>query len=123
MTEIAIEASQIVSRLEQVAEGATLSDAAFAQPTVFLGLEQKKSTEIINIIEGLIYGDENSDTGTFPILDDIGKLVVISHSIAAYIGGLDRPKLKKISTRLTTDASRWTSQMFGYLFIYFLVFK
>lgn len=110
---MAIEASQIVSRLEQVAEGANLSDAAFTQPTVFLGLEQKKSSEIMSIIEGLIYGDENSDSISFPVLDDAGKLVVISHSIAAYIGGLDRSRLKKISTRLTTDTSRWASQMFG----------
>lgn len=46
--EIAIEASQIISRLEQVAEG-NVSDAAFNQPTVFLGLDQKRPEEIIQV--------------------------------------------------------------------------
>lgn len=46
--EIAIEASQIISRLEQVAEG-NVSDAAFNQPTVFLGLDQKRPEDIIQV--------------------------------------------------------------------------
>lgn len=113
MPEIAIEASQIVSRLEQVAEGATLNDAAFSQSTVFLGLEQKKSSDIMNIVEGLIHGEDNNDSNHVPSLDDIGKLVITSHTIAAFCGGLEKTRLKKISTRLTTDTSRWVSQMFG----------
>lgn len=111
MAEIAIEASEIVSRLEQVAEGANLNDAVFSPPTVFLGLEQRKTTEILNTVEGLINSDDDGNTSL--ALDDIGKLVVVSHSIATFCGGLERPKLKKLSTRLTTDTSRWISQMFG----------
>lgn len=111
MAEIAIEASEIVSRLEQVAEGANLSDAAFSPPTVFLGLEQRKTTDILSTIEGLINTDDDGNS-TLP-LDDIGKLVMISHSIASFCGSLEKPRLKKLSTRLTTDTSRWISQMFG----------
>lgn len=48
MGEIAIEASQIISRLEQVAEG-NIPDAAFNQPTVFLGLDQKRPEDIIQV--------------------------------------------------------------------------
>lgn len=113
MAEIAIEASEIVSRLEQVAEGANLNDVAFSSPTVFLGLEQRKNSEIINTIEGLISSEDDSNTHTG--LDDIGKLVVVSHSIATYCGSLEKSKLKKLSTQLTTDTSRWISQMFGYV--------
>lgn len=113
MAEIAIEASEIVSRLEQVAEGANLNDAAFSSPTVFLGLEQRKNSEILDIIDGLISSDDESNTS--PNLDDISKLVVVSHSIASYCGSLEKQKLKKLSTRLTTDTSRWISQMFGYV--------
>lgn len=46
--EIAIEASQIISRLEQVAEG-NVTDASFNQPTVFLGLVQKRPEDIIQV--------------------------------------------------------------------------
>lgn len=108
MAEIAIEASEIVSRLEQVAEGVNPNDVA---PTVFLGLEQRKSSEILNTIETLMCNDDDSNTPT--PLDEVGKLVIMSHSIAAYTGSLEKPKLKKLSTRITTDTSRWISQMFG----------
>ncbi|KAF2905078.1 hypothetical protein ILUMI_01106, partial [Ignelater luminosus] len=113
--EIAIEASQIISRLEQVAEGVKLSDSAFGQPTVFLGLDQKRSDEIIQTIEGLLSVDEDGETICPPTLDDVSKLVVVSHSLGAYCGGLDRHLLQKLSTRFTTDATRWLSQMFGFL--------
>lgn len=46
--EIAIEASQIISRLEQVAEGGA-PDGAFNQPTVFLGLDQKRPEDIVQV--------------------------------------------------------------------------
>lgn len=116
MGEIAIEASQIISRLEQVAEGVKLSDAAFGQPTVFLGLDQKRSDEIIQTIEGLLSVDEDGESICPPTLDNISKLVVVSHSLGAYCGGLDRHLLQKLSTRFTTDTTRWLSQMFGLVF-------
>lgn len=113
MGEIAIEASQIVSRLEQVAEGVNESDISFNQPTVFLGLDQKRTDEIIALIQGFISTDEDGEPNTFPVLDNVSKLVVTSHSLAAYCGSLERPILQKLSTRFTTDTSRWLSQMFG----------
>lgn len=112
MGEIAIEASQIVSRLEQVAEGVKLQDSAFNQSTVFLGLEQKKGDDILQAIEGLLVTDDEEESASFPTLDSVSKLVMVSHSLGAYCGGLDRHLLQKLSTRFTTDTTRWLSQMF-----------
>ncbi|XP_044253275.1 pyridoxal-dependent decarboxylase domain-containing protein 1 isoform X2 [Tribolium madens] len=113
--EIAIEASEIVSRLEQVVEGTNLADAAYNQPTVFLGMEQKRTEEIIQIIQGLISVDEDGEPLSFHNLDNVAKLVMISHSIAAFCSGLERPIMQKLSTRFTTDTTRWISQIFGFL--------
>ncbi|RZC35605.1 pyridoxal-dependent decarboxylase domain-containing protein 1 [Asbolus verrucosus] len=113
--EIAIEASEIVSRLEQVVEGTNLADAAYNQPTVFLGLDQKRTEEIIQIVQGLISVDEDGEPLSFHALDNVSKLVMISHSLAAYCSGLERPVMQKLSTRFTTDTTRWISQLFGFL--------
>lgn len=119
MGEIAIEASEIISRLEQVAIG-NVPDPA-SQPTVFLGLEQKKSDEIIQIIQGLISVDEESESNTFPALDSIAKLVLVTHSLAAYCGAVDRQISQKLSARFTVDTTRWLTQLFGYVFIPYLL--
>lgn len=113
--EIAIEASQIVSRLEQIAVGGSANDGVFNQPTVFLGLDQKQGNEIIQTIQTLVATDEDGEPTALPALDDIAKLVITSHSLAAYCGNLDRMVLQKLSTRFTTDTTRWLSQMFGYV--------
>ncbi|XP_063916087.1 pyridoxal-dependent decarboxylase domain-containing protein 1 isoform X1 [Zophobas morio] len=113
--EIAIEASEIVSRLEQVVEGLSLADAAYNQPTVFLGLDQKRTEEIIQIIQGLISVDEDGEPLNFHTLDNVAKLVMVSHCVAAYCSGLDRPIMQRLSTRFTTDTTRWISQIFGFL--------
>ncbi|XP_065161723.1 putative pyridoxal-dependent decarboxylase domain-containing protein 2 isoform X2 [Atheta coriaria] len=113
--EIAIEASQIVSRLEQIAVGGSANDGVFNQPTVFLGLDQKQGNEIIQTIQTLVATDEDGEPTALPALDDIAKLVITSHSLAAYCGNLDRMVLQKLSTRFTTDTTRWLSQMFGFL--------
>lgn len=121
MGELAIEASQIVSRLEQVAEGVKLPENSPVQPTVFLGLEQKKADDIIQRIEGLIAVDDDGEPTCFPILDDVSKLVITSHSIGAYCGGLERHLIQKLSTRFTTDTTRWLSQMFGLVLNFFVI--
>lgn len=121
--EIAIEASEIVSRLEQVTGGTGIPEAIYNQNTVFLGLEKKNTDQIIQIINGLISHDEDGETLVLPTLDSVTKLVMVSHSLAAYCGGLERHLVQKLSTRFTTDTTRWISQLFGlvkimYFFIY-----
>lgn len=113
MGEIAIEASEIVSRLEQVAGGVTIPETVYNQSTVFLGLEKKNTDQIIQIIHGLISHDEDGEQLILPTLDSVAKLVMISHSLAAYCGGLERHLVQKLSTRFTTDTTRWISQLFG----------
>lgn len=116
--EIAIEASTIVSRLEKVADGIALPENNQQQQhqptTVFLGLDKKHSDEIVHIIEHLISTDDDGEPLSFPPLDSVTKLAMVSHSLAAYCGGLDRSILQKLSTRFTTDTTRWISQLFGY---------
>lgn len=115
MEEIAIEASEIVSRLEQVAEGLPVPDSAVSQATVFLGLEKRSQDEILRSLQGLIATDDEGEPISYPNLDDVAKLVITSHSLAAYCGGLERHVLQKLSTRFTTDTTRWLSQIFGSL--------
>lgn len=116
MGEIAIEASQIVSRLEQVAEGINPSESAYNQSTVFLGLDQKHSDEIVQTIQGIICNDDEEEPVSFPPIDDFTKLVITSHSLSAYCATLDRHVLRKLNTRFTTDLTRWTTSLFGYVF-------
>ncbi|XP_074040837.1 putative pyridoxal-dependent decarboxylase domain-containing protein 2 [Leptinotarsa decemlineata] len=115
LEDIAIEASEIVSRLEQVAVGLPTNENGQGQSTVFLNLVMKHSDEIVQVIQSLISNDDDNEPLHFPHLDSVTKLVVVSHSLAAYCGGLERPILQKLSTRFTTDATRWISQLFGVL--------
>ncbi|XP_060521220.1 putative pyridoxal-dependent decarboxylase domain-containing protein 2 [Cylas formicarius] len=111
--EIAIEASEIVSRLEQAVEAEPVKKPTAT--TVFLGLEKKHSNEIIQIIQGLISTDEDGEPLHVPPVDSVTKLVMISHSLAAFCGSLQRPVAQKLSARFTADTTRWISQMFGFL--------
>ena len=113
MGEIAIEASEIVSRLEQAVEGNVVTEKFRKPSTVFLGLEKKHTDEIIQIIHNLISTDEDGEPISSPPFDTVTKLVMVSHSLAAYCGGLERHTLQKLSARFTTDTTRWISQMFG----------
>ncbi|KAF7266560.1 hypothetical protein GWI33_020068 [Rhynchophorus ferrugineus] len=113
--EIAIEASEIVSRLEQAVEAPIDIENLRKPTTVFLGLEKKHTDEIIQIIQGLISTDDDGEPVAALHLDTLTKLVMVSHSLAAYCGGLERPILQKLSTRFTTDTTRWISQLFGFL--------
>ncbi|KAL3272830.1 hypothetical protein HHI36_014289 [Cryptolaemus montrouzieri] len=113
--ELAIEASEIVSRLEQIAEGVPIPESAYSQPTVFLGLDRKSVDDIMEIIYGLMSVDDDGEQLQFPSLDVVTKLVIVCHSLAAYCGGLERSILQKLSTRFTTDTTRWISHMCGFL--------
>lgn len=111
--EIAIEASQIVSRLEQVAGGFVNADPSYNTGTTLLGPNKRDSDEIIQMIQNLIATDDEGEPIVHPVLDDISKLVITSHSFATYCGNLDRHVLQKLSTRFTTDTTRWFNQIFG----------
>lgn len=109
-----------MSRLEQVAGGGGGSSTpdVINNQSVFLGLEKKSTDQIIQIIHGLMTHDEDGEPLILPNLDSVTKLVMISHSLAAYCGGLERHLVQKLSTRFTTDTTRWISQLFGYVRIF-----
>lgn len=98
--------------MEQVAEG-NVTDSAFNQPTVFLGVDQRRTDDIIQIIQGLISVDEDGEQNAFPTLDNVAKLVLVAHSLAAYCGSLDRHISQKLNARFTADTTRWLSHLFG----------
>lgn len=105
-----------------MAGGVPIPETVYNQSTVFLGLEKKDTDQIIQIINGLISHDEDGEPLVLPSLDNVTKLVMISHSLAAYCGGLERHIVQKLSTRFTTDATRWISQLFGYVICHSILF-
>ncbi|ENN77914.1 hypothetical protein YQE_05591, partial [Dendroctonus ponderosae] len=114
--EIAIEASEIVSRLGQAVDTPkTPTENVRRAATVFLGLQKKHSNEIIHSIHELISTDEDGDPTTALPLKTVAKLVMVSHSLSAYCGSLEHSLLQKLSLRFTTDTTRWISHIFGLL--------
>lgn len=112
--EIAIEASDIVSRLGQAVETPkTPTENVRKAATVFLGLQKKHSNEIIHAIHELISTDEDGDPTTALSLKTVAKLVMVSHSLSAYCGSLEQSLLQRLSLRFTTDTTRWISHIFG----------
>lgn len=57
--------------------------------------------------------DEDGEQNTFPVHDEVSKLVLVAHSLAAYCGSLEKHISQKLSTRITADTTRWLSQLFG----------
>jgi hypothetical protein len=49
---------------------------------------------------------------SLPQLDDVARLAVIAHSVAAFSSGLERSHLQRLSTRIMSDTTRWLSHLF-----------
>jgi hypothetical protein len=47
-----------------------------------------------------------------PQLDAAARLAVVTHSVAAFCGGLERSHLQRLSTRIASDTTRWLSHLF-----------
>ncbi|XP_076334791.1 putative pyridoxal-dependent decarboxylase domain-containing protein 2 isoform X3 [Tachypleus tridentatus] len=81
----------------------------------FSGLPFK---DIEHLLEGVIlYSDEektNEKSRSVHLrqLDEIGKMAVMSHTLAAYISTLDTRTLRKVVTRILSDTTLWLSRLF-----------
>lgn len=62
--------------------------------------------------------DEDGEQNTIPVHDEVSKLVLTAHSLAAYCGSLEKHISQKLSARFTVDTTRWLSQLFGYVIPY-----
>jgi hypothetical protein len=80
----------------------------------FLGPEGTDVDEAFRTIEDLVLKSSPVADGTWPLgsLNDIAKASVVSHSIAAYAGSLERTHLQKLSARINSDTTRWLSHLF-----------
>ncbi|KAL1434430.1 hypothetical protein MTO96_011529 [Rhipicephalus appendiculatus] len=47
-------------------------------------------------------------------LDDAGKAVVVSHSLAAYLSTLEAAVLRKVTARIVSDTGLWVSRLFRF---------
>ncbi|KAH7942990.1 hypothetical protein HPB52_003060 [Rhipicephalus sanguineus] len=47
-------------------------------------------------------------------LDDAGKAVVVSHSLAAYLSTLETAVLRKVTARIVSDTGLWVSRLFRF---------
>ncbi|XP_023239036.1 putative pyridoxal-dependent decarboxylase domain-containing protein 2 isoform X1 [Centruroides sculpturatus] len=47
-------------------------------------------------------------------LDEIGKMAVISHTLAAYVSTLEPWKLRRLATRIVSDTTLWISRLFRF---------
>lgn len=70
---------------------------------------------LFQVIQGLISVDEDGEQNTFPAHDEISKLVLMAHSLAAFCGSLEKHVSQKLSARFTADTTRWLSQLFGWV--------
>lgn len=117
--EIEFQVSQVIERLEAGAGLGERSPVALRkQSTGFLGPEETPLEDIIKTIEDLIFRSDPNDEDVawpLPTLNHIAKISVMSHSIAAYAGSLERSHLQKLSARINTDTTRWLSHLFRYL--------
>lgn len=57
-------------------------------------------------------GAVSPTVASLPQLDAAARLAVITHSVAAFSSGLERSHLQRLSTRITSDTTRWLSHLF-----------
>lgn len=75
--------------------------------------------EIQHHLEELILqldDDSSEKSGSFELrqLDDIGKMAVVSHTLAAYVSTLEPWKLRRLATRVVSDTTLWISRLFRF---------
>jgi hypothetical protein len=57
-------------------------------------------------------GGHSPTIAPLPQLDAAARLAVVTHSVAAFCSGLERSHLQRLSTRITSDTTRWLSHLF-----------
>lgn len=55
---------------------------------------------------------ENDNDFLLPAIDEISHLALISHSVVAYLGYLERSQLMRVTEQITNDMIRWLNYLF-----------
>nr|CAD7264811.1 unnamed protein product [Timema shepardi] len=127
VSELEFQASQVIGRLEEAvekAEDGSSKGQVWKNSHGFLPIPSKSSDEILGLLEDLIaYEDSREDSSdddispggaSLPQLDPIARLSIVTQSVAAYAGGLERSHLQRFSSRITSDTTRWLSHLFRF---------
>ncbi|XP_014671448.1 PREDICTED: putative pyridoxal-dependent decarboxylase domain-containing protein 2 [Priapulus caudatus] len=78
--------------------------------------------EVIEKLEQIILYDEDEDEDDssrqretpLQVLDEDGKMAVLSHSVAAYMSTLDHGHLRRLTTRIVSDTTIWLAKFFRF---------
>lgn len=143
MTEVEIQASQIIERFEEAAEKAVdavtvletsgVKDPQFKESDLglkgeswnlsqgFLQAKSKDVPHVLTLLEDLIIfeneeGDENEAptvTSLAP-LSNIAKFSFVLQSVTSFANTLERTHLTSLNYRIHNDATRWINHLFRY---------
>ncbi|KDR24299.1 putative pyridoxal-dependent decarboxylase domain-containing protein 2 [Zootermopsis nevadensis] len=131
---IEFQASQVIERLEEAVEkaedgdGGSAAGQSWKNSSAFLPLPSKTTEEILSQLEDMIIhedsgspsdspeeeGSHRPTVAPLPQLDAAARLAVVTHSVAAFSTALERSHLQRLSTRITSDTTRWLSHLFRF---------
>ncbi|XP_063240985.1 pyridoxal-dependent decarboxylase domain-containing protein 1 isoform X2 [Bacillus rossius redtenbacheri] len=136
VADIEFQASQVIERLEEAVEkgvdggGGPHAGQTWKNSHGFLPLPSRPPEYILSQLQDLIAhedagGREDSSdeegspgrgaTAALPRLDPAARLAVVSHSVAALAAGLGRAHLRRLGSRVASDAARWLGHLFRFL--------
>lgn len=103
----------------------TAPDTSAAAQLDTLGLlpgEKRETSEIIQSLVELISSAGHTSAESvaegeylFPPLDEVSQMALVSHSLAAYLHHLRRGQLIRLTSRISTDTTRWLSHVFRFV--------
>ncbi|XP_054282470.1 pyridoxal-dependent decarboxylase domain-containing protein 1-like isoform X1 [Macrosteles quadrilineatus] len=107
--DIEFQVSQVIGRLEEAVEGR--SGVTPAPPS--LGpLPTRTAEDIYTQLESLLVEVTQEDGSTLPEPTGLSMLALVCHAVSVHAGSLDRGQLQQLSNRVTSDTSKWLSQLF-----------
>ncbi|KAL0278386.1 UNVERIFIED_CONTAM: hypothetical protein PYX00_000223 [Menopon gallinae] len=139
VSEIEIQASQIIERLEEAVEtnsalmeevdkadgkskdlGTSQRGQSWKISQGFLQAKSKSIPQILNTLEDLIVYEDCNDsedydyptTTSLAPLTDIAKLSLVIQSVASFGNTLDRSHLHNLNNRIHNDTTRWITHLF-----------
>lgn len=104
--EIEFQVSQVIERLEGVAVGR----GGITPPSPVSELPRRHLKDILTQLQDLLHNEEEDDMPS-PLSSHV-RMSLISHAIMVYSSCLDRSHLQSVAARITSDTSRWITQLF-----------
>ncbi|XP_021100010.1 pyridoxal-dependent decarboxylase domain-containing protein 1 isoform X3 [Heterocephalus glaber] len=71
---------------------------------------------ILQLVQNLMHGDDDEEPQSARIqnIGEQGHMALLGHSLGAYISTLDKERLRKLTTRILSDATLWLCRIFRY---------